>query len=118
MIEPIKFCFLINILLAQSMDYYFIESEYDKAKIGKWTQIESSKIAYQFYFKGACCDMPVLENMRAKIENHTLYIEKGVPIHDTHDKIGVCGVSIDFVMSKDDYPNYEKLIVAVVKDRE
>jgi len=100
------------------MNYHFVESEYDKAKIGKWTEIGKSKIAYKFYFKGACCDMPVLEKMRAKIDNGTLYIEKGVPFHESHDKIGVCGISIDFVMKKDEYPNYKKLIVSVVKDRE
>ncbi len=116
MVELIlKFYFLTNILFAQSMDYYFIESEYDNAKIGRWTEVDRFKVAYKMYFKGACCDMPVIENMHAKIENDILYIDKAIPIHETHDAIGVCGISIDFVMKKDDYPNYENLKVSFIK---
>ena|SRR5690606_23958926 len=109
----IIFFFLTNAIMAQSMDFLFIKSEYDSDKIGKWTEISSDKVAYKFYFRGSCCcSIPVVENMRAEIVNDTLYIDKGIPIHEIHRFSGVCGKPIDFIIKKEDYPNYEKLIIS------
>jgi hypothetical protein len=99
------------------MDYHFIESEYDKKEVGVWTDIGHSKIAYQLYFKGACCDMPMIENMRAEIKNDTLFIESGIPVHQAHDKTGICAISIDFVMKKDEYPRYKNLTVSLTRGK-
>lgn len=82
-----------------------------------WRYSENDSVILTRYFKGSGCDLPIPEKMTAQISNDTLYFDFG-RVYDPNCErtIGVAGIFIDFIVNKEEYPDYEKLVITYKYD--